>query len=410
VAGAVFLVARGDRARRARTGYARWPLRFALGWVALELLRSLIPALGTWGFVGYAMYRQSWFIQPVSAFGMFGLDLLIVIANCALTMLFIAWLDRRWVPDVVPAVDWRLASRWCAGSLAACAAWFLLSIAMRPAGDGATVRIAALQPGSRRWQLGSTAEASEHEMLALLSEQTRRAAAQGARVVVWPESALGMDPALAHRDELAALARETGAYLFVGYLVDTPRGHRNEVVTVDPTGAFLGIFGKDHPVVFLHGTSISRGTYPTYPTPFGRVGAMICADTDFTDTARALARGGAKVLAVPSADWPAIARSHYVLSVFRALETGAAVAKSEYSRDSIIVDGAGNIVASAITPEGSAAVLCADVALRPGLPLAARFGDWIGWVCVGWLFLEIVGTRLGQTFAQRFRLGRLLGM
>ena len=50
------------------------------------------------------------------------------------------------------------------------------------------------------------------------------------------------------------------------------------------------------------------------------------------DTARELARRGAKVIAVPSADWPAIAAKHYTFAVFRALETGAVLAKSEYNR------------------------------------------------------------------------------
>jgi apolipoprotein N-acyltransferase len=69
--------------------------------------------------------------------------------------------------------------------------------------------------------------------------------------------------------------------------------------------------------------------------------------------------------------------------VFRALETGAAVAKSEYSRDSVIVDGSGAILASAVTPQPTAAVLVADVTLPARPPLAARLGDWVGWLCLG---------------------------
>ena len=109
---------------------------------------------------------------------------------------------------------------------------------------------------------------------------------------------------------------------------------------------------------------------------------MICADTDFTETGRTLALRGAKVIAVPSADWPAIATKHYTLSVFRALETGAVVAKSEYNLDSAIIDGYGRIAASAVTPAGAQAVLVVDVALRDGVPLAARLGDWVGWLCL----------------------------
>jgi apolipoprotein N-acyltransferase len=394
VAGAVFVVTRGERARLTRSGYVRWPLQAALIWVAIELLRSFVPALGTWGFLGYAMYRQIGLIQPVSMFGMFGLDWLIVVTNYALALLVIAMLDRRKLDQECHAIPLGLAARWCAGVLVAIVAWSAASLAMLPSREGATVRIAALQPGRRPWQLGaSSSEARDRGMIAILSEQTRRAAAQGARMIVWPESALGADPQVAYRDELPSLAREVGAYLFIGYLVHTPAGNRNEVVTLGPDGAFLGTYGKNHPVSFMGGTSVSRGTYRTYDTPFGTVGAVICADIDFTDTPREMARRGAKVLAVPSADWPAIATMHYVLGVFRALETRAAIAKSEYSRDSVIIDGSGAILASSVTPQEREAVLVADVALHAGTPLAARWGDWFGWLCVAGVIVEALATR-----------------
>jgi apolipoprotein N-acyltransferase len=77
-----------------------------------------------------------------------------------------------------------------------------------------------------------------------------------------------------------------------------------------------------------------------------------------------------------------------VLAVFRALETGSAFVKSEYGRDSAIVDGYGSMLASVVTPEGSEAVLVADVTSRPSLPLAARWGDWVGWLCVAALVVR----------------------
>ncbi|MGO9835546.1 MAG: apolipoprotein N-acyltransferase [Polyangiaceae bacterium] len=399
VGGIVLVSSWGGRARRERLGYAGWPLQVAIGWVAGEFLRSFIPALGTWGFVGYAMYRQTWFIQPVAAVGMFGLDVLIVLTNYAIAMLVIAMIDRRNVVDEGAGIALPVAARWCGFTILALVTWSASSIAMRQH-DGPTVRVAALQPGRNRGQFGSTPEARDRAWIAVLAEQTRRASLQGARMVVWPEAVLRADPRFAYHDEIANLAREAGAYLFVGYRVDTPVGTRNEVATVGPDGVFLGMYGKAHPVVFLGGTSVSRGTYPTYDTPFGRVGAIICADIDFTDTAREMARRGARLLAVPSADWPAIAQTHYVNAVFRALETGAAVETSEYSRDSLIVEGSGAIVASAITPQGSVTVLVADVALHSGLPLAARFGDWVGWLCLAALLGHGVARRLRREDAK----------
>jgi apolipoprotein N-acyltransferase len=397
----VTLSSLGARAGRARTGralagYEYWPLRAAMGWVVVELVCSHIPALGTWGLFGYALFRQTWLLQPVAIFGTFGLDFLIVLANYALSLLVFAWLDRRrgrsrneLLEDERAFVPMRLAVRWCAGVAAAWALWGALSVAMLPRGAGApTVRVAALQPGYR-WRANvHSPKERDPAILEALSAQTRRAAAQGARFIVWPESALRADPQLVYRERLAALAKEVSAYLFVGYLLETPAGRRNEVVTIAPNGEFLGVYGKDHAVRFLGETSVTRGTYPTYATPFGVVGAVICADIDFTDTPRKLARNGAKILFVPSADWPGISTKHYVLAVFRALETGSAFVKSEYGRDSAIVDGYGSMLASVVTPEGSEAVLVADVTSRPSLPLAARWGDWVGWLCVAALVVR----------------------
>jgi apolipoprotein N-acyltransferase len=382
VAVVVFVASRGERARRDRAGYATWPLAGAVSWVAIELFRSLVPALATWGLLGYTLYRQAWLIQPVRIVGIFGLDLLVVLVNYAIAMAVIARLDRAGAFEAPVAVVPRHAVLWCGGVLAALVVWCAFSLSSsRDRGDP-IVRVAALQPGIRREDAGTTPATRDRVMLDRLAAQTREAASRGARLVVWPEAALGADPALAYRSELGDLAKDTGATLVVGYGVRTPAGARNEAVTVDPHGDFVGRFGKDHPVVFFGGTSVSRGTYPTVDAVFGRMGTLICNDMHFTDTARKLARQGAKIIAVPSADWPAIAAKAYTHSVFRALETGAAFAKSEYSVDSAIVDGYGRIAATAVTPGGSEAVLVADVQLRGGVPLAARLGDWVGWLCV----------------------------
>ncbi len=122
------------------------------------------------------------------------------------------------------------------------------------------------------WDRGILAVLSEHgHRPARLPRQfTRTASAARARLIVWPEGALRAGPRSPITEELTSLARDTKAYLFVGRGVQTPAGLRNEVATVGPDGAFLGTFGKDHRVGFLGETSISRGTYPTYETPFGR--------------------------------------------------------------------------------------------------------------------------------------------
>ena len=397
VAGLILLTGRGGRTSRDRSGYALWPLTMATGWVAVELVRSFIPALGTWGFLGYALYRQAWLIQPVRTVGIYGLDVLIVLVNYALAMAVMAVLDWRGVFAAPVTVVPRHAARWCGVAFAALATWCAFSLSSRDRGDP-TVRVAVLQPGVDRRAAGDTPERRDRALLDRLAVQTREAAARGARLVVWPEGAFGVDPSVAFAKELADLARDTRAYVVVGYAIRTAAGTRNEAITVDPRGDFAGRYGKDHPVGFLGGTSLTRGTYPTIDADFGRIATMICADADFTDTGRRFARQGVRVIAVPSADWPEIATKHYTLSVFRALETGAVVAKSEYRLDSAIIDGYGRIAASAVTPGGSAAVLVANVPLRAGVPLAARLGDWVGWLCLA----AMIGRR-ARSFLRAIR-------
>jgi apolipoprotein N-acyltransferase len=168
----------------------------------------------------------------------------------------------------------------------------------------------------------------------------------------------------------------------IGYLVEVPGGWRNEAVTVDPSGALLAAYGKDHPVLFGGERNTSLHAYPVHETPFGGLGTIICYDLDFTDTARKMARAGAGVVAVPSLDWPAIAGRHSAHVVLRAVENRAVMVKADGGYDSIIVDARGRVAARSVTPEGAAAVLVAEV--RPGTSdaPAIRLGDGVGWLCL----------------------------
>jgi len=199
------------------------------------------------------------------------------------------------------------------------------------------------------------------------------------------------------RCTLRALAAETGAHLVIGYAVKTEEGLRNEVTVLTPDGRFLSVYGKDHPVAFAGETSLTRGTYPVYETPLGRLGTIICYDLDFTDTARKVARNGAQLIAVPSFDSPEVAAKHYSHVVFRAVENRAAMVKADVAFDSAIVDPYGRILERAVTARPEQAVLVADVPLGSADTPAIRLGDWVGWLCLvgmaGFLVLDLVSTR-----------------
>ncbi len=380
----VLLTNQGDRAFHARTGYRWFVVQGALGWAGLEMVRGFIPIMGTWGFVAYALHGQPWLIQPVSACGVIGLGLLVMLANYALALAALAVYDHR-QPAAGPARPGpRLASRWLAVAGVALAAWVGWSLflyerpAAAPTATVAAVQVQGRAANNRSYEKDPQVRA---QRFAQLVQGSREAAARGAELIVWPEGALSFDPQVERTAELRALSAETGAYLVIGYFVDRPDGTwRNEATVLAPSGEFLGNYGKAHPVVFGGERNTSLGTFPVYDTPAGHLGTIICYDLDFTGTARVVARSGAQVVAVPSLDFPGIAHRHYGHLVFRAVENRVAMVKADGGYDSAIVDPYGRVVARAVTPGGAPSLLVAEVALGSGGTLATRLGDWAGWL------------------------------
>ena len=76
----------GKRKFNQRTGYRWFVLEGTLSWGAIEMVRLFIPIAGTWGFIAYPLYRQVWFIQPVSIFGIIGQGMLIMSVNYILAL------------------------------------------------------------------------------------------------------------------------------------------------------------------------------------------------------------------------------------------------------------------------------------------------------------------------------------
>ncbi len=397
VFGIALVIDSGTRAFNARTRYRWFVLHGVVNWVGIEMVRIFLPIAGTWGFIAYTQYRLPWLIQPASIFGIFGMSALIVLVNYALGLAAMAAYDRRW-----PAEEARLspevqeARPWLIGAGAALTAWVALSLLLFRQPDTPSVRVAAVQPGAS--VISMAFQGLDEKVAALTArmvEQTREAAGEGARLVVWPEGALSFDPQEEDRLELRELAGETDAHMAVGYAVLLDEGLRNEATVVNPQGDFLGTFGKDHPVTFGGETSLTRGTYPVYDTALGKLGTIICYDLDFTDTARKLARQGAQLIAVPSNDWSAITYKHYTHLVFRAVENRVAMVKADAGYDSAVIDPYGRVVGLATEPQGGKATLVADVPLGNGEgTLSSRLGDWVGWLSL----VGLAAFTLGQSW------------
>jgi len=395
------LVDRGDRAFNCATGYRWFIISGVMFWAAIEMIRLFIPIAGTWAFIAYPLYRQLWLIQPAGIFGIIGTGMLVMLINYILALLVISWLDHKWLPEPAdkgkPAspVDPGLARRWATAGGIITAGWIALSlILLNSNADSPTVRVAAIQPSVSPIVSINRGEPMD-KIYERMVEQTLDAADQGAKFIVWPEAALNWDPQESDRLKLAEIARETGSFLTIGYVVSMGEaGFLNEATVIDPGGSYLGVFGKDHPVVFGGETSLSRGTYPVYDTSIGRLATIICYDLDYTDTTRKMAIQGAQLIGVPSNDWSSIADKHYTHVVFRAVENRVAMVKADGSYNSAIVDPFGRILELAVYPEGGEATLVADVQIGSGHgTINTRLGDWIGWLALGGLVFFSFGGK-----------------
>ena len=385
------LLSGGDRAFNERTRYKWFVLSGAMTWVAIEAIRGFAPVIGTGGSVAYALYSQPWFIQPVGIFGIFGLGLLVMLVNYLFALGLIALMDARLnLSQAHEAIPPGLVRGWIVAVVIALVAWSGLSVSLigQASVPGSLVRIAAVQTGL---------QVSQAERTEKLFALTRQAAAQGARLVVWPEGALSFDPQMRRTEEFRALAREIGAYISISYGVRTSEGLRNETTMVGPDGEFLGVYGKDHPVVWMGETSLTHGSYPVYETPFGALGTIICYDLNFTDTARNFAARGAQLIAVGSNDWSSLAHKQYTNLVMRAVENRVTLIKADSYYDSAVIDPTGFVLSRSVSVTPQEALLLADVPIGKADTLLIRLGDWAGWVCIaGIIAFTVISTLTGR--------------
>ncbi len=247
---------------------------------------------------------------------------------------------------------------------------------------------------------GSSAE----ENLARAERHVRRAAAQGARIILLPELfetpyfcidqdsrhlklARPLEESRAVR-HFRSVARELGVVLPISFFERGPVAFFNSVAVIDADGSVLGVYRKSH---IPNGPGYQEKYYfspgdtgfRVWSTRFARIGVGICWDQWFPECARAMALMGAEILLFPTAIGteppPAIAvnsREHWqrtqqghaaanlvplVAANRHGLERSLQDPERLYVRfygSSFIADSMGAKVAEA--PEDADAVICAS--------------------------------------------------
>lgn len=221
------------------------------------------------------------------------------------------------------------------------------------------MRIALLQLASRGLDQAAALAAGEAACreaasagadLALLPEMWSAGYAvprpdDAAGIAAWQALAGGPDEGFCAR--FGRLAAELGMAVGVGYLERWPSRPRNSLALFDRRGRLVLNYAKVHTCAFDREVLLTPGDgFPVVDLDLGaakvRVGAMICFDREFPESARCLALAGAELILVPNAC--ELERNRLAQFHARAYENMCALAMCNYAAPtcggrSLVLDG-----------------------------------------------------------------------
>ena len=378
-----------------RTRPSPWAFRLGVPalWAVVEWWRqSGALALG-WGDLAYTQHLTLPILQVTKLTGIWGLAFLIVLVNAALAETLTA----------------RRAGAFAGATAALVAAalvygvWTMRAERLRP-----TFVAAALQ-GDINQDVPLTPAYVDRVMRTFLG-QSREAAAHGARLVVWPETAypgyLQPDIGIGPRGQAAAEAvRDRQAALIGGVEYDAAQHkNANSLFLMDARGQVTGSYQKRQLVPFgeftpgrrwmpflesLHVTTfdMKRGADTQALLDggpgLGKIGATICFESSYPRFLREQVARGAGLLVISTDDaWfgrTAAARQHSAIAAVRAAEDDRYLVRSAATGVSQVIDPTGRVLAEAglFKP----AVVWAPVQPRTTLTPYVRWGDWFVGLC-----------------------------
>jgi apolipoprotein N-acyltransferase len=350
----------------------------AFAWTALDVLRTKFDPSGFWGPLFLSQHDTSAGALAALA-GPWLVTFALVAVNWTVALVLVRRREALRTALVV-------AGAVAAGVVA-------VAVVSVPSGHAPErVSVAVVQPGYDtaeynrpvlRYLRPATRdlERASLDVIDDLAPLTRRAGAEGAALVVWPEATIWVDPAANARvaRAVAELADETGAAIVVPFFLRS-RAH-GATALVLPDGDVLGPQPKQRPMWFLGERGANRTPPEAVETPLGRVGTLLGVDNQDAAVARELAADRATLLASSTHDWRELAPYQRALSQLHARALSVPLARADWRYGSAVYAGGGDELASA-GEEKRRAVVVAEVSPRRERTPYARIGDAFAWVAV----------------------------
>lgn len=379
-----------------RLPWLRLPLGAAV-WCIFEWMQTQTWAGVPWGRLALGQVEWLPVIQTASLLGSYLITFLLVFVNLCIADV---WLSSARAQRRVMAALLAFGINFGAGSL-------LYLTDESKATERDTIVAAAVQgniSSNDKWSGNSLADT-----FSIYTRLTREAAAQGATLIVWPETVI---PHTLRKydwmvESVETLARETGATLLVGAFDEGDEGTLNSIFVVTPDGGLQeGGYSKRHLVPFGEYLPLEKLISVICP-PLAqlkmlgadlvpgddaavaevgelRIGSLICFDSIYEMLTLDSVRAGANLVALSTNDsWfydSAAVYQHNGQAILRAVETRRSVIRAANTGISTIITPRGTVTAS-LDPlvDGQ---ITAEVELCEELTLYTRVGNLLIWCCM----------------------------
>ena len=385
-----------------------------VAWVATEILRAHTLFNFSWCLLGYSQHANLPMIQVARYAAVYGVSFLVAAVSAVLAYVVVETRPR-------PRRAVALGTAALVAVVLAHGLWML----SRPVPESGRARVALVQAAilqDEKWQ-----PQKAWSNIDLHLDLTRRAAEQGARLVIWPESAVPFyfDRSAPLAAELRDFVRQRRIYLIFGNDDRDTRDDRNERFWVGakmltPEGE-LGLryhkirlvpFGEYVPIqsVLTLGGRVSAKVvkqvadftpgveYSTGLVDGHKVGTFICYEAIFPDAVREFAAAGAELLVNITNDaWygrTSAPYQHMSMAAFRAVENGKYLVRAANTGVTAVVDPRGRVLERTELFERT--LLVRDVPFVPGTTFYGRHGDVFAWSCLGLAAAVTALTRFGR--------------
>jgi apolipoprotein N-acyltransferase len=392
-------------------------------WVAAEYMRGNLLGGFPWIPLGNSVLRLLPLAQVASLVGVYGLSWLLATLHACFALAALSSGRTRISAAVAALVLVTMPSVWGSARINE----------GHLTRDGSPLKVGLIQaniPQEQKWDPTRAPAIFDRYMT-----MTRQAVAQGAELVLWPESATPFfyeeDPDGA--DAIRKLVQESGTPLLFGsdqmeYGPDGQPRYYNSAFMLDPAGSTAAVYRKMYLVpfgeyvpfknlLFFVGplveavSDFSPGeTITMLPVQGHMISTAICYEVVYPDLMRKAVQAGSELLTTITNDaWYGTSSApfqHFELAAMRAIEQGRYLVRSANTGISGLVDPYGRVLVQ--TNLFETMVVVGEVRVRQEQTVYARIGDVAPQLAVFLTLLTLAAAFvpnrwLEASWARRFR-------